>query len=71
MKSKYPALVRAIKIVGTQSKLSKCINSSQQNISYWLRSGKVAADKVILIEQATGVSRSDLRPDIYPPDQAV
>ena len=68
MNSKNLALEKAIKIAGAQTKLSKAIGSSQQNISYWLRTGKVAPDKVILIERVTGVSRHELRPDIYPPE---
>ncbi|WP_024590515.1 MULTISPECIES: YdaS family helix-turn-helix protein [unclassified Pseudoalteromonas] len=70
MNSNYPALEKAIKIAGAQTKLSKAINSSQQNISYWLRTGKVAPDKVILIEKVTGVSRYELRPDIYPLEES-
>tara|TARA_B100000586_G_C19912435_1_gene343752 strand:- start:454 stop:678 length:225 start_codon:yes stop_codon:yes gene_type:complete len=68
MNSKNLALEKAIKIAGAQTKLSQAIGSSQQNISYWLRTGKVAPDKVILIERVTGVSRHELRPDIYPPE---
>lgn len=66
--SSYPALQKAIKILGGQVQLAKAISTSQQNISNWLRAGRVSAGKVILIEQVTGVPRSELRPDIYPPD---
>jgi len=66
MNNQTNALKKAISIAGDQTKLSKAINSSQQNISYWLKTGKVAADKVIPIEKATGVSRYELRPDIFP-----
>jgi DNA-binding transcriptional regulator YdaS (Cro superfamily) len=66
--STHPALQKAIATLGGQVKLANAINTSQQNISNWLRTGKVAPDKVILIERVTGVSRHELRPDIYPPD---
>ncbi len=65
----HPALKKAIATLGGQVKLADAIQTSQQNVSNWLRTGKVAPDKVILIEKVSGVSRHELRPDIYPPDQ--
>ena len=65
----HPALQKAISTMGGQVKLAEAIDTSQQNISNWLRTGKVAPNKVIKIEKVTGVSRHELRPDIYPPDQ--
>lgn len=64
-----PALQKAIATLGGQVKLADAIQTSQQNVSNWLRTGKVAPDKVILIEKVTGVSRHELRPDIYPPEE--
>ncbi|WP_194442373.1 YdaS family helix-turn-helix protein [Pseudoalteromonas simplex] len=61
-------LQKAISTIGGQVKLAKAINTSQQNISNWLRTGNIAPNKVILIERVTGVSRHELRPDIYPPE---
>lgn len=37
-----------------------------QAIQQWLKRGKVPAERVIAMEQATGISRHELRPDIYP-----
>lgn len=65
-----PALQKAIATLGGQVKLADAIQTSQQNISNWLRTGKVAPDKVILIEKVTGVSRHELRPDIYPSEES-
>ena len=70
MNSHYPALGKAIATLGGQVKLADAIQTSQQNVSNWLRTGKVAPDKVILIEKVTGVSRHELRPDIYPPEES-
>ncbi|MBB1329480.1 helix-turn-helix domain-containing protein [Pseudoalteromonas sp. SR43-7] len=64
------ALQKAIATLGGQVKLADAIQTSQQNVSNWLRTGKVAPDKVILIEKVTGVSRHELRPDIYPPEES-
>lgn len=68
--STYTPLQKAIATLGGQVKLADAINTSQQNVSNWLRTGKVAPDKVILIEKATGVSRYELRPDIYPSEES-
>ncbi|MCG9054743.1 helix-turn-helix domain-containing protein [Laribacter hongkongensis] len=38
----------------------------QQHISYWKKSEKVPAEYVLSIERETGVSRHELRPDLYP-----
>lgn len=61
------ALKKAIKIAGGQSALARLIGVQQEHVWYWLhKSGKVSPIQVIPIEKATGVSRHDLRPDIYP-----
>jgi len=62
-------LRRAIDLVGGQSALARAINSKQQNIWFWLhKSRRVPAEFVLPIEQTTQgqVTRSQLRPDIYP-----
>lgn len=63
------ALQKAIDKIGSQSKLSKVIGESQQNISHWLNKGRVPAEQVLPIERLTGVPRYELRPDIYPPEE--
>ncbi|REG85621.1 MULTISPECIES: transcriptional regulator [Gammaproteobacteria] len=62
-------LLRAINILGGQSALARSINTKQQNVWFWLnKSGRVPAEFVLSIEQETKgqVTRSQLRPDIYP-----
>jgi DNA-binding transcriptional regulator YdaS (Cro superfamily) len=61
-------LERAVSAAGSQAALAAKIGTTQQNISRMLRSAehKVAAEYVLPIERATGVSRHDLRPDLYP-----
>jgi len=68
MKSNITALKKAIEIAGAQTHLAKAIGCNQQNISLWLKTGKISPSKVIAIEKVTGVSRHTLRPDIYPPE---
>nr|DAH64333.1 MAG TPA: Putative antitoxin of bacterial toxin-antitoxin system, YdaS/YdaT [Caudoviricetes sp.] len=60
------ALEKAISVAGSQEKLGNCIGVSQQRISYWLGKKKIPAEYVILIEEHTGISRDELRPDLYP-----
>jgi DNA-binding transcriptional regulator YdaS (Cro superfamily) len=52
---------------GNQSRLAAAIGTSQQNISNWLNGGKsLPAEFVLPTERATGISRHELRPDLYP-----
>ena len=37
-----------------------------QSIQDWNRTGRIPAERVIAVERVTGISRHDLRPDIYP-----
>jgi DNA-binding transcriptional regulator YdaS (Cro superfamily) len=62
------ALLKAIKVKGSQASLAKSIGVTQQTISNWLTKSKVgvAPEYVLPIERETGVSRHELRPDIYP-----
>lgn len=62
------ALNRAIEACGSQEALAQKIGVSQQLISYWVKRAKagVPAEFVLAIEKATGIARSELRPDIYP-----
>lgn len=50
---------------GGQSELARRIGKTQGYISTWLRRGRCAADAVLAIEKATGVSRHRLRPDVF------
>lgn len=59
------ALKRAIDKAGGQTDLARAIGTTQGHVSQWLRRGKVPADKVLLIERATGVPRQELRPDVF------
>lgn len=66
------ALEKACEKVGGQLPLAKKINTSQSQVWYWLTRSKngVAAEYVLPIEEATGISRHALRPDLYPEQRA-
>lgn len=63
----HKAFRRAVALAGSQSAFARLIGTSQQNVNNWLRKRWVAPlDFVEKIEGVTGISRHDLRPDIYP-----
>ena len=62
------AISKAVERVGGQSALAKMLGISSQAVNKMFSSGKVPAERVLAIEKASGVSRHELRPDIYPVD---
>lgn len=50
----------AIYAAGSQTKLAKMLGCSQQNVGFWLRQGYCPAERVIEVEQATGIARDRL-----------
>lgn len=68
----HKALLRAMSAFdGNQSKFAAAIGTSQQLVSYWMSKEKeLPAEYVLAAEKATGVSRHDLRPDIYPREES-
>ena len=50
----------AIYVAGSQAKLAKILGCTQQNVGFWLRQGYCPAERVIEVEQATGIARSRL-----------
>jgi TorA maturation chaperone TorD len=55
-------LDEAIRVVGGVSELARKIGISQPSVSGWTR---VPTERVIAVEEATGVGRATLRPDLY------
>ena len=49
--------------------VAKELGVSEPAVSHWSRS-RVPAERVIDIERVTGISRHDLRPDLYPVEAA-
>lgn len=65
------ALLKATKVAGGQSALARAIDCKQQDIWRWLNKlEKTPAENVLAIEAATGVTRHELRPDLYPESEA-
>jgi DNA-binding transcriptional regulator YdaS (Cro superfamily) len=71
--SETAALERAVAIVGSQSALARKLGLKQAHIWNWLNKTKrVPGEAVLGIEAATDgkVTRTELRPDLYPPEAA-
>lgn len=65
------ALQKSIDEAGSQEALAKRIGCTQQGIGKMLnKAGRASPRYVLAIEAATGVSRHDLDPDIYPREEA-
>jgi TorA maturation chaperone TorD/DNA-binding transcriptional regulator YdaS (Cro superfamily) len=56
-------LQQAIKAAGGIGALARALGISQPSVSNWQR---IPAERVLAVEALTGVSRSVLRPDLYP-----
>lgn len=65
------AIQRAAQIVGGQSALARKLGLKPQSVQKMCASGRVPAERVLEIERATDgeVTRSQLRPDLYPAEQ--
>src|SRR4029078_5247566 len=57
-----PGLDHAVRAAGGVSELARQIGISQPSVSNWNR---VPAERVLIVEAATGVDRTVLRPDSY------
>lgn len=65
MSDKNEALLRAIEAAGGLAKLAEPLGITAQAVSQW---DEVPPLRVLAVEKLTGISRSDLRPDLYPAD---
>ncbi len=59
-------LKKAVEAAGGQTALAERIGKTQGHISKWLQRGYIPPESVLPIERATGISRFELRPDLYP-----
>lgn len=55
----------AISRAGGQVALAEACKVSPQAVNQWVTKGQPPAKRVLVIEEKTGVSRHELRPDIF------
>jgi DNA-binding transcriptional regulator YdaS (Cro superfamily) len=65
MSKELDALEKAVKKAGGQKPLADAIGTTQGHIWLMLQRGKCGPSYVLPIEKATGVTRQQLRPDIF------
>jgi DNA-binding transcriptional regulator YdaS (Cro superfamily) len=63
MNDKSSALELAVANVGGQAEFARLIGVTAQAVSQW---NKVPPLRVLEVERVSGVSRHELRPDLYP-----
>src|SRR5215203_323825 len=63
MEMREAGVERAIRAAGGVGALARSLGVSQPAISNWQR---IPAERVLAVEARTGVSRTLLRPDLYP-----
>lgn len=61
------ALESAIKEAGSAAELARRLGVVPMTVSQWKKRGQVPAERCLDVEAATGVSRHDLRPDVFGP----
>lgn len=70
--TRYEALCLCLARAKTQEQMAADLRVSQPTISNWVcRSKQMPAEHVLTAERLYGVSRHDLRPDIYPREAQV
>ncbi len=58
---------KAIDIIGSQSKMANELKCYQSQVWYWLNTSKygVPAEYCQKVEELTGITREQLRPDVF------
>jgi len=65
------SLRRAVKVAGSQLAFAGIIGVTQSAVSKMLAANRpLDGDYVLAAERGTGISRHDLRPDLYPRDDS-
>lgn len=61
------AIESAIEKAGSAAELARRLGVVPMTVSQWKKRGQVPAERCLDVEAATGVSRHDLRPDVFGP----
>jgi DNA-binding transcriptional regulator YdaS (Cro superfamily) len=67
-RAKLPLVDRIIDKLGGPSKAANVLGIDNPSVVLnWRKRGKIPAERVLAVEAATGISRHELRPDIFGP----
>lgn len=64
------AIQRAIEKAGGVRQLADICGVRYQAVQQWQERGRPPVERVLTIERALGISREELRPDIYPVEES-
>lgn len=62
------SIERAVKAAGGPQALAELWRIKRQAVEKWVKHQRLPAYRVLPLEAVSGVSRHDLRPDLYPRD---
>lgn len=62
-------LQQSISAVGGVKPLARLLNVRYQAVQQWVKRERPPAERCLAIERVSGVSRYELRPDIYGPPE--
>jgi DNA-binding transcriptional regulator YdaS (Cro superfamily) len=51
---------------GHTGRIAKALGLNRGCCHHWMKAGRIPAERVLVVEEITGVPRYELRPDIYP-----
>ena len=57
---------KAIRDAGSEAKLAAKLGCTQPAVNGMRRAGRVSAEMAVKLEEAMGIDRHDLRPDLWP-----
>jgi DNA-binding transcriptional regulator YdaS (Cro superfamily) len=60
------ALEKIRSVRGQAAEIARAIDRTEAAVSLWTR---IPADHVLTVERITGIPRTELRPDLYPPER--
>lgn len=64
--TRQPGLQRAIRAAGSVSHLARIVGLQQSTVAQWTQ---VPVRHVLVIADQLAIPRSELRPDVYPPER--
>ncbi len=65
------AVEEAVRVAGSLRNVAAKLGVTSQAISQWIRYQKVPPKRVLGLEALSGVSRHEMRPDIYGPEPRI